>query len=36
VLSQELIDEAASQLNPSQLAQEYYCSFEAAVRGSYY
>jgi len=36
VLSEELIAEAAEQLNPSQLAQEYYCSFEAAVRWSYY
>jgi len=35
-LSDELIEEARQQVEPSQFAQEYMCSFEAAVRGSYY
>jgi len=35
-LSPELIEEAREQLHLSQFMQEYMCSFEAAVRGSYY
>jgi len=35
-LSDKLIEEAKESIEPSQFAQEYMCSFEAAVRGSYY
>ena len=35
-LDDKLIEEAKNTLNPSQFGQEYLCSFDAAVRWSYY
>jgi phage terminase large subunit len=35
-LSQEELDDAKAQQGPDSYEQEFECSFEAAIRGSYY
>lgn len=36
ILSQEELDDAAGDMTPEQYAQEFECSFEAAILGAYY
>lgn len=36
LISQKELDDSRSQMTPEEYEQEWYCSFEAAIRGAYY